>query len=154
MNNVLVTIEKTMTYTSTTHLQRALQTLQASLIALQGVDAASIEFEIYRNAVIRGFELTLEVCCKLLRKALKAYEGSPKEVDSLTYKDVFRRAATHGLLSVELVERWFRYRENRNNTAHDYGVAFADATFALLPQFIQDTQVIIEQLNNTFSTND
>ena len=29
-------------------------------------------------------------------------------------------------------------RDNRNETAHDYGGAFADATLALLPDFIAD----------------
>ena len=64
---------------STTLLERSLQTLERSLKQLNSVDDASdIDYEVYRNAVIKGFELYLEVCGKLLRKALKAYGGSPK----------------------------------------------------------------------------
>jgi len=140
-------------YISTAHLERSLQTLEASLNELRKAPPESIEFEIYRNAVIKGFELTLEVCGKLLRKALKAYGGSPKEVDRLAYKEIFRRCAKHDLLDVALVERWFTYRDNRNNTAHDYGLAFAETTLALLPQFITDAQAIAERLKHTFGAN-
>jgi nucleotidyltransferase substrate binding protein (TIGR01987 family) len=140
-------------YISTTHLERALQTLHASLDALKQADVESIDFEIYRNAVIKGFELTLEVCGKLLRKSLKAYGGSPKEIDSLSYREIFRRAAKHGLVTVDLVERWYQYRDNRNNTAHDYGIAFAEETLTLLPAFMADVQAIIASLKEHFGDN-
>jgi len=135
----------------TQHLSRSLQTLEASIQALTQAEPNSIEFEIYRCAAIKGFELTLEVCGKLLRKALKAYGGSPKEIDALSYKDVFRQSAKHGLFPTELVERWYHYRDNRNNTAHDYGVAFTQETLSLLPAYIQDVQTIITSLNERFS---
>ncbi|MFM7390218.1 MAG: nucleotidyltransferase substrate binding protein [Vampirovibrionales bacterium] len=136
---------------STTHLERSLQTLERSLAQLNKVeDKTDIDYEVYRNAVIKGFELSLEVCGKLLRKALKAYGGSPKEVDALFYNDVFRRCAKHGLLDVALVERWFLYRYNRNNTAHDYGEHFATETLELLPSFLSDAFYIIQQLKQTF----
>ena len=141
-------------FISTMHLERSLKTLEASFNALSASETGSIEFEVYRNAVIKGFELTLEVSGKLLRKALKTYEGSPREVDSLSYKDVFRRAARHDVVSVELVERWLRYRDNRNNTAHDYGIAFAEETLTLLPAFIEDVRTIIQQLNLKFSSDE
>ena len=83
----------------TTHLERSLQTLEASLKALTKAPPDSIDFEIYRNAVIKGFELTLEVSGNLLRKALKIYGYSAKEIDTWPYKEVFRHATKHGLLS-------------------------------------------------------
>jgi hypothetical protein len=49
-----------------------------------------------------------------------------------------RLAATHGLMTIEEVERWFAYRDNRNNTAHDYGENFAKETLRLIPGFIED----------------
>ena len=138
----------------TTHLERSLQTLEASLKALTKAPPDSIDFEIYRNAVIKGFELTLEVSGNLLRKALKIYGYSAKEIDTWPYKEVFRHATKHGLLSNDLVERWFKYRDNRNNTSHDYGIAFAEETLTLLPHFLADVQVIINCLNETFSKAD
>lgn len=127
---------------NTDHLLRCIQTLESSLAMLQRAEAGSIEYEVFRNAVVKGFELTLETTGKLLRKALKAYGGSPKAVDDMFYKDVLRHAAKHGLLSVEEVERWFAYRDNRNDTAHDYGEAFAQQTLVLLSGFVVDARVL------------
>ena len=127
---------------NTDHYARCIRTLELSLLQLEKSDPESIEFEIFRNAAVKGFELTLETAGKLLRKALKAYTGRPRDVDALTYKDVLRHAAKHGLLATEEVERWFAYRDNRNSTAHDYGVGFAEETLKLLPSFVSDAQAL------------
>jgi nucleotidyltransferase substrate binding protein (TIGR01987 family) len=127
---------------NTDHLRRCIQTLESSLVLLRAAELGSIEYEVFRNAVVKGFELTLETSGKLLRKALKSYGGNPKAVDELFYKDVFRHAAKHGLLTVEAVERWFVYRDNRNDTAHDYGVAFAQQTLVLMDDFVADAQIL------------
>jgi nucleotidyltransferase substrate binding protein (TIGR01987 family) len=135
---------------NTNHLARCIQTLESSLLFLEQAPDASIEYEVYRNAVVKGFELTLESAGKLLRKALKSYTGRPRAVDELSYKEVLRHAAKHGLLETETVSRWFAYRENRNDTAHDYGVAFAEETLVLLPAFITDARTLEETLREKF----
>lgn len=127
---------------NTEHFARCIKTLESSLTLLNRSEPESIDYEIFRNAVVKGFELTLETGGKLLRKALKAFTGSPKEVDQLTYKDVLRHAAKHGLVDTDTVERWFLYRDNRNSTAHDYGAGFAEDTLKLLPRFIADARAL------------
>jgi nucleotidyltransferase substrate binding protein (TIGR01987 family) len=122
----------------TEHLARCLQTLEKTLERLRNAPEDSIDYEIYRNAVVKGFELTLETSGKLLRKAVKMYAGSPRTVDEMTFKDVLRQASKHGLLDPAAVERWFAYRDNRNSTAHDYGESFAKETLALMPDFLSD----------------
>ena len=136
---------------STTHYARCIQTLESSLSLLGQADADSIDYEIFRNAVVKGFELTLETAGKLLRKALKTYTGSPRSVDELSYKDVLRHAAKHGLLSTVEVTRWFAYRDNRNNTAHDYGKGFAEDTLALMPTFLADARALETTLREKLS---
>lgn len=131
---------------NTEHLQRCIQTLQASLVHLRAASPASIEYEIYRNAVVKGFELTLETAGKLLRRVLKDYVGNPREVDTLVFKDVFRQGAKHGLLDSDAVRRWLAYRDNRNNTAHDYGEAFAEQTLVLLDSFVRDADALEQGL--------
>jgi len=69
---------------------------------------------------------------------VRQHFASTKQVDQLNFKDTFRYAAKHGLISLEETERWLSYRDNRNDTAHDYGVGFAEETLRLLPQFIAD----------------
>lgn len=134
---------------NTDHFLNCINTLKSSLDYLQQSDPRSIEYDIYRNAAIKGFELSLETG-KLLRKALKLYSSNPREVDELIFKDVLRQAAKHGLMDTSTVKRWFKYRDNRNNTARDYGKAFAEETLKLLPPFIEDSitlhQILTEKL--------
>lgn len=70
----------------TDHLARCIQTLETSLERLHGAPKESIEYEMYRNAVVKGFELTLEIAGKLLRRAVKAYAGNPRIVDEQSLK--------------------------------------------------------------------
>ena len=91
----------------------------------------------------------MEQTGKLLRKRLRSYLHSIKAADKLIFKDVFRHAALRGLLTEEEVERWLHYRDNRNNTAHDYGVNFAEETIVLLPQFIEDATNLALILKST-----
>ena len=127
---------------STAQYARCIETLEASLDQLRQAEPESIQFEVFRNAVVKGFELTLEIAGKLLRRALQGYLGNPRAVAALSYKDVLRHAASHGLMSPEAVIRWFTYRDNRNSTAHDYGVGFAEETLKLLPGFIEDAHLL------------
>lgn len=131
---------------NTDHFKQCIATLRSSLDYLQKTTPDTIEYEIYRNAAIKGFELSLETAGKLLRKTLKLFSSNPREVDELIFKDVLRQAAKHGLMDSEAVKRWFKYRDNRNNTAHDYGKAFAEETLKLLTPFIEDANSLYEVL--------
>jgi nucleotidyltransferase substrate binding protein (TIGR01987 family) len=135
----------------TDHLSRCIQTLESSLAMLEKAAPESVDYEVYRNAVVKGYKLALETSGKLLRKSLKEYTGSSRVVDELSYKDVMRQALKYGLLAdQETVERWFAYRDNRNNTAHDYGVGFAHDTLTLLPGFLKDVHVLEKTLREKF----
>ena len=128
------------------HLQRCSLTLERSLQSMAKAEPGSVDYEVFRNAVIKSFELTLETAGKLLRKVLKAYVGSPKTVDTLVFKDVLRHAALHGLLTAAELERWLVYRDSRNDTAHNYGEQFADTTLALITDFQRDALALYETL--------
>jgi hypothetical protein len=47
----------------------------------------------------------------------------------------------------EEVQRWFAYRDNRNDTTHDYGEAFVQETLALMPGFIRDVHALEVRLS-------
>lgn len=133
------------------HLLRTASTLEQALLAIQKVeDQDDVTFDLYRNAAIKSFELSLETAGKLTRKALKAYGGSPREVDKLVFNDVLRHAGKHGLLDTDEVERWLVYRANRNNTAHDYGKGFANETLRLLPQYLEDVRQLAPRIQAVF----
>ena len=133
---------------NTDYLERCLLTLEHSLAGLNHCKAGSIDYEVYRNATIKGFELTLEVAGKLLKKALVPYYPSSRQVDKLYFKELFRAGAKHGLLTTDEVERWFAYRDNRNSTAHDYGEQFAEETLQLISSFIGDVKSLVTQLQS------
>lgn len=133
------------------HLLRTAATLEQAILALgRTPDSDAVMYDLYRNAAIKSFELSLETAGKLLRKALKAFGGSPRSVDGLVFNDVLRQAGKHGLLDQVEVERWLRYRANRNSTAHDYGVGFANETLTLLPGYLGDVRALAAALQKVF----
>ena len=133
---------------NTEYLQRCIDTLEKSYEMIKTSKENSIEYEMYRNSLVKGFEMTLEQSGKLLKKKLEPYFASKKIADALVFKDIFRHALKHSLLNEDAVNRWFKYRDNRNNTAHDYGVAFAQETLALIDNFLLDAKNLKKVIDN------
>lgn len=133
------------------HLLRTADTLEQALLAMNEHGRRDdVRFDLFRNAALKSFELSLETVGKLLRKALKAYSGAPREVDKRVFNDVLRHAGKHGLLNTPAVERWLLYRANRNNTAHDYGEGFANDTLKLLPGYLDDVRALAAEIQKVF----
>ena len=129
----------------TAFLRRCIRTLELALREIgehQGVN--EFLYDVYRAACVKEFELILEQSGKLLRKRLAAYFASNRQADRLAFKDLFRHAAKHGLMEPDAVERWLQYRDNRNDTAHNYGEDFAEATLKLLPAFVADAKALAD----------
>jgi nucleotidyltransferase substrate binding protein (TIGR01987 family) len=140
----------------TTYLKRCISTIEKALSLLRQSNPESIDYDMYRSACIKDFEIILEQSGKLLRKSLKPYFHSSKAVDQLTFKDVFRQAVLRNIIDTDTSERWLLYRDNRNSTAHDYGVNFAEETLVLLPKFISDAYnlaIAIDRLNQDSDVN-
>ena len=122
------------------YLDKCIQTLEKSYNMIKSVSEGTIEYEMFRNSLVKSFEITLEQSGKLLRKRLEPYFSSKKNLDTLTFKDIFRHALKHSLLKESEVSRWFKYRDNRNSTAHDYGQKFAEETLILIEDFLKDVK--------------
>lgn len=133
---------------NTEYLERCIETLEKSYTLIQTVEEDSIDYEMYRNSLVKSFEMTLEQSGKLLRKRITPFFSSKKKVDELTFKDLFRQAHKHSLISEDEVNRWFIYRDNRNNTAHDYGQAFAEQTIVLIDEFLKDVKSLKRVIEN------
>ena len=131
----------------TTFLRRCIRALERALGEIgEHQEADDFLYDIYRAACVKEFELVLEQSGKLLRKRLAAFFASNRQADRLVFKDLFRHAARHGLMDADTVERWLQYRDNRNDTAHDYGENFAEATLKLLPVFLADAKVLADMI--------
>ncbi len=134
----------------TTFLRRCIGALEYAFDEISNrSEAEDFIYDIYRAACVKEFELVLEHSGKLLRKRLAAYFASNRQADRLYFKDLFRHAAQHGLMDIEAVERWFRYRETRNDTAHNYGEKFAETTLNLLSAFIADAKALADMIEQT-----
>ena len=128
---------------NTDFLVRCIDTLQSAFDQLQQRKPDDSLYDIFRAASVKEFELVLEQSGSLLKKRLGPYSASNRQADRLTFKNAFRYAAKHDIISVETCERWFTYRDNRNDTAHDYGEQFAETTLKLLPKFIEDARALV-----------
>lgn len=129
-------------------LEKCILTLEKSYELIKEANEGSVEFEMYRNSLVKSFEMTLEQAGKLLKKRLSPYFATNKAVDILNFKDIFRNAFKHSLISKDEVERWFVYRDNRNNIAHDCGKAFAEETLSLIENFIKDVKNLKKVIEN------
>ena len=118
----------------TTYLNRCIQTLIVAFEAIQQRDSDEIIYDIYRAACVKEFEIVLEQCGNLLKKRLRPYFASNRQADRLSFRDVFRYAAKHGLIATDSCERWLEYRDRRNETAQQ--------TLELLPKFIADAKAL------------
>ena len=133
---------------NTEYLSRCIETLEKAYSLIKQTKEGTIDYEMYRNSLVKGFEMTLEQAGKLLRKRLVPYLSSKKAVDALTFKDLFRHAYKYSLINNEEAERWMKYRDNRNNTAHDYGRAFAEETLCLIDGFLRDVKNLKAMIEN------
>lgn len=132
---------------STEYLDRCIRALETALRGLADHQSGEIAYDIYRAACVKEFELILEQCGKLLRKKISAWSASNQAAAKLTFKDVFRTAAKHGLIEAGECERWLEYRDSRNDTAHDYGEGFAESAVRRLPQFVLDAKALARRLD-------
>ena len=131
----------------TTFLRRCTRGLALALDEIdKHQETDDVLYDVFRAACVKEFELVLEQSGKLLRKRLAVFFASNRQADQLAFKDLFRHAARHGLIDPETVERWLHYRDNRNDTAHNYGEDFAEATLRLLPSFVADAKALADKI--------
>ncbi len=133
---------------NTEYLQRCIDTLEKSYLMLQEAVKDSIDYELYRNSLVKSFEMTIEQSGKLLKKKITPYFSSKKAADALPFKDIFRYAHKHSLLTEEETARWMKYRDNRNSTAHDYGQTFAEETLSLMEDFLTEAKNLKKVIDN------
>lgn len=133
---------------NTKYLQKCIDVLEKSYQMLKKTEEDTIDYELYRNSLVKSFEMTMEQSGKLLKKKITPYFSSKKAADRLTFKDIFRYACKYSLLTEEETIRWMKYHDNRNNTANDYGQKFADETLALIEDFLTDAKNLKEVIDS------
>ena len=129
-----------------TGLERCLRTLRRAHERLVVTGPDLEDHDVFRAACVKEFELILEIVVKLLRRVLAEYVTATRELANMPFKHILRLAAQHGLLSLDEVDRWLVHCDNRNTSAHEYGMQFAEKIISHLPVFISDTEAVLTTL--------
>lgn len=97
-----------------------------------------------RELCIERFEVALEQSGKLLRKTLRPWFASNRAADRLTFRDLFRHAAKHGLIDMDAAERWLTYRDSLNGSGEPDGADPAVvAAVERLSAFVADARALV-----------
>lgn len=83
------------------------------------------------DGLILRFEVTYELCHRLLRRFIRQTAASPEDVDRMAFQDLIRTGNQQGLLLGDW-PAWHRYRDLRAKTSHVPGRT-GDCTGCLAP---------------------
>lgn len=97
-----------------------------------------------KDSCVKRFEYTYESARKIMSRFLKKeYDKTEKD---LSVNNVFREMYNLGYL--KNFENWVGYREKRNITSHEYNLEKTYGIIDIIPQFLEDTEFLIIQLEN------
>ncbi|MDP1699059.1 MAG: nucleotidyltransferase substrate binding protein [Xanthomonadaceae bacterium] len=125
-----------------TSFEKALASLDKALLR----STAAPTDEELRDACIQRFEFTFELSWKMLKRRLERDLPNAVEVDSMSYRSLIRSGAEQGLIEVDVVPRWFVYRDKRNLTSHAYDAAKAAVVYQSLGGFARDARLLLQSL--------
>ena len=131
-----------------------LDSLKKSLHALAEVLAASendermSQFSYFeriaiRAGVLKHFEITYELCWKLIARWLNENISSGA-ADGITRRQLFRLAAENRL--IRDVDKWMLYHEGRNVTTHVYNFEKAELIYQFTGDFVHDARDTLRAL--------
>lgn len=123
------------------NLKSALQTLKSSMETLEKNKTCDFA-DMLEDSCIKRFEYSLDIARKLMKRVLKNIYGKSEE--ELTVNNIFR--FMQGYKFISNWENWRTYYEKRNNTAHEYNLEKSRKLLELIPQFIKDTDIFINNL--------
>lgn len=135
---------------NTNFLVRCIGELKRFLDELERHEPGEFYYDPSRAACVKEFELILEQSGSLLRRRLRPYFASEGEANRLVFRDIFRYAASFGLIPLDAVERWFDYRDLRNDTAHLYAEELAETTLRMLHSFVEDAEELARVIGESF----
>jgi nucleotidyltransferase substrate binding protein (TIGR01987 family) len=104
---------------------------------------SQVERDGIRAGVIQHFEVTYELCWKLMARWLKTNVGTGV-VDGVTRRELFRRSAQQRLIAD--VDRWMQHHEARNLTSHLYDAKRAEAVYGAIADFVHDARALLKAL--------
>jgi len=96
-----------------------------------------------RAGVIQNFEVTYELCWKLMDRWLSTNLGA-NVVDGIQRRELFRLAAQQRLIAD--VDVWWQYHQARNTTSHIYDERRTEAVYSAIGDFVHDARALLTAL--------
>lgn len=104
---------------------KALATLKEAL------DMFDLKNILVRDATIKRFEYSYELCWKTSKVFLKEEKGEMV----IGPKECFKTLGKHGFLSTEEIEKLLAMVDDRNETTHAYGEKFVQALYPRIKEY-------------------
>ncbi len=104
---------------------KALATLKEAL------DMFDLKNILVRDATIKRFEYSYELCWKTSRTFLKEMKGEMV----VGPKECFKTLGKHGFLSPEEIEKLLVMVDDRNESTHAYGETFVQALYPRIKEY-------------------
>lgn len=101
------------------------------------------DIDTLQSGVIQNFEVAYEQCWKFIQRWIKE-NRNPAESDTITRRDLFRKAASYNLINDPL--SWFDYGDKRNLTSHTYDGDTAKSIFETALKFLADAKYLKKKL--------
>jgi len=130
-----------------THLGDSVTALDDLLAAVQDEIRMGMLTDVERTGiqagVIKNFEITYELCWKLIARWLNT-NITPGIADGITRRELFRLASESRLITD--VERWMRHHTARNSTVHIYDRKRALQVYRVTGEFLSDARSLLHTL--------
>ena len=129
------------------HLRDAIKALSDLQAAAENSSRKALRNQVeqsgIRAGVIQNFEVTYELCWKLMDRWLSMNLGA-SVVDGVTRRELFRLAAQQRLIAD--VDVWWQYHQARNTTSHIYDERKAESVYRAIGDFVHDARVLLAAL--------
>jgi len=129
------------------NLRNAVEALSELQTAAQNVERMEqfneVEQKGIRAGVIQNFEVTYELCWKLMDRWLSTNLGA-NVVAGSQRRELFRLAAQQRLIAD--VDVWWQYHQARNTTSHIYDERRAEAVYSAIGDFVHDARALLTAL--------
>jgi nucleotidyltransferase substrate binding protein (TIGR01987 family) len=109
--------------------------------------ASQPDERLFRDAVIKRFEFTYELCHKMLRRYLLLAAADPEQIQQMSFPDLIRTGNEHGLLLGNW-ETWSNWRKARGTTSHAYNEEKARQVVEEIPKFLEEARHLLERLKD------
>lgn len=116
--------------------KKALDTLKEAL------DMFDLKNILVRDATIKRFEYSYELCWKTSKVFLKEAKGEIV----IGPKECFKTLGKHGFLSPEEIEKLLNMVDDRNETTHAYGETFVQGLYPRIKEYYGLMKKIHEDL--------